>query len=233
VTTIFLSLGALRDFQKFCDEAFHFVASEVFSPRRSNGGNEAATAADDEVARMRKMGQKIESDIGMRDLCGHAQGNRDPPQSLHPQMAATPSPCRRLSGSWRSAVQLYAPAAESGPWRRAASGSLADLAMTSSIRLCGYPHHRRPTTAMTPAGRDPRARSAPKVAHSTAPFAAERQSLCRPTRKRRFIAVFDRGRKYGRHDSASRKQHDHPIAGCCPPPDRAALRLDGHGRHSS
>jgi hypothetical protein len=68
-------------------------------------------------------------------------------------------------------------APESGLWRRAGSGFLADFATRSSIRLCGYPHHRSPTTAMTPAGRDPTARSAPEVADSTAPFPAGGQSF--------------------------------------------------------
>jgi len=47
------------------------------------------------------------------DLCGHVEGNRDPSQGLHSQVAPTPPPRHRLSGgSWRSPLYLYAPAAE-------------------------------------------------------------------------------------------------------------------------
>jgi hypothetical protein len=43
-------------------------------------------------------------------------------------------------------------AAEMGPWDRVGAGFLAGFAMRSSIRFAATPHHRNPTTAMTPAG---------------------------------------------------------------------------------
>src|SRR4029453_12919035 len=46
--------------------------------------------------------------IHRHDLCGHARGDRATPQGLHPQVAAAPSPYRRLPrGSRRPLVHLH------------------------------------------------------------------------------------------------------------------------------
>ncbi len=53
------------------------------------------------------------SGLQRHDLCGHAGGDRDPSQGLHPQVAPQAPPCCRQSGgSRRTLVRLYPAAAE-------------------------------------------------------------------------------------------------------------------------
>ena len=60
-----------------------------------------------------RLHEEVERRLYRHDLCGNAGGNRNPTQSVHPQMAAQTSPRgRQLGRSRRSVVHIHSVAAE-------------------------------------------------------------------------------------------------------------------------
>ena len=51
-----------------------------------------------------------------------------------------------------------------------------DMEILRSVHAAPWPHHRRPTSAIKPAGQDLRVRLAPTIGTTTAPFSPESQS---------------------------------------------------------